>query len=181
MCRRQIPFTQRLDQKKEKGIMDTPKDCCDFGEFKCTVPMAINGRRQDIDICIADIVTALNAANIPTIASCCGHGKIQGNIRLVDGRELEIDNVRATKGGCYDCGLEYGGIGWIEAVIPDNIWNKISPTGDQGGILCIICIAKRLEEKGLKDIPIWLCGMEPLKAIMGDPADNMDLLRNYEK
>ena len=36
----------------------------------------------DVDECIADIVQALNDADIPTVASCCGHGKIHGSIVL---------------------------------------------------------------------------------------------------
>ena len=52
--------------------------------------MAIKGRRVDIDFCIADLVAALNAANITTIASCCGHGKIPASIILEDGRELRV-------------------------------------------------------------------------------------------
>ena len=70
--------------------MDKPKRCCDFGEFKCTVPMPLNGRRQDVDFCVADIVAALNAANIRTVASCCGHGKIPANIALGDGRIMSL-------------------------------------------------------------------------------------------
>ncbi|MFA5458046.1 MAG: hypothetical protein WC261_10490 [Synergistaceae bacterium] len=83
---------------------------------------------------------------------------------------------------CYDCGFDYEDPGWIEAIIPDQIWNEISPTKDQGGILCILCISKRLAEKGYKDIPVWLCGTEPIRPIMGDPGDNkfsLDILRNW--
>jgi hypothetical protein len=67
-----------------------PQKCCDFGEYECQVPMAINGRRYDIDLCIADIVACLNAGNIKTVASCCGHNKGDGIISLEDGRELRI-------------------------------------------------------------------------------------------
>lgn len=67
-----------------------PNKCCDFGEFECQVPMPINGRVQYIDLCIADIVAALNAVNIKTSASCCGHNKINGNIVLEDGRIITI-------------------------------------------------------------------------------------------
>lgn len=70
-----------------------PKKCCDIGTYECQVPMPINGRRQDIDFCISDIVAALNAANINTIASCCGHNKIDGSIILTDGREIVIKNI----------------------------------------------------------------------------------------
>lgn len=68
-----------------------PDKCCEHGSYKCTIPIPIKNRRQDIDFCIADIVTALNAANIPTVASCCGHNNSVGNIALEDGRELAID------------------------------------------------------------------------------------------
>ena len=52
--------------------------------------MPLNGRLQEVDICIAKIVAALNAANIRTVASCCGHGKIPASIVLEDGREIII-------------------------------------------------------------------------------------------
>lgn len=60
-----------------------------------TVPMPINGRVRDIDHCIAYMVAALNAANITTIASCCGHGHRPGTIILEDGRWLFIAKDRA--------------------------------------------------------------------------------------
>ena len=67
-----------------------PTKCCDFGTYGCQVPMPLNGRLQSIDYCIADIVAALNAANITTVASCCGHGKIPASIVLEDQREIAI-------------------------------------------------------------------------------------------
>ena len=74
-----------------------PSICCEVGSYDCQIPMPLNGRRQDIDFCIADIVTALNAANIKTIASCCGHGDI-GIISLDDGREISITGGIHNKG-----------------------------------------------------------------------------------
>jgi hypothetical protein len=71
--------------------------------------------------------------------------------------------------GCYDCGLPYGEPGWIEAIIPNSIWDEISPTKNSGGILCITCIARRCHERGLKNVPVWLCGTEPLIAMAGEP------------
>lgn len=70
-----------------------PKECCDIGTYKCQIPVPINGRVRYIDYCIADIVEALNAANIKTEASCCGHGKMDASILLKDGREITITNV----------------------------------------------------------------------------------------
>ena len=86
--------------------------------------------------------------------------------------------------GCYDCGLDMSGPAWIEAIIPDKIWNIIRPNGcgEGCGLLCITCISRRLNERGLKDIPVWLCGMEPLKAMSGDPGEspNIFILRNWK-
>lgn len=52
--------------------------------------MPLNGRVQCIDYCIHQIVAALNAGGVRTVASCCGHEKMPGNIRLEDGRQLII-------------------------------------------------------------------------------------------
>jgi len=71
-------------------VMKAPLNCCDFGTYDCQIPMPIRGRVQYIDICIAPIVAALNAGNIVTIASCCGHKKITGSIILEDERELIV-------------------------------------------------------------------------------------------
>lgn len=70
--------------------MNKPEKCCAFGIYECQIPMPINGRIHGIDFCIADIVAALNAANITTVASCCGHKKLPGVISLEDGRELKV-------------------------------------------------------------------------------------------
>jgi len=70
--------------------MKKPDKCCGMGTYECQIPMPIKGRIQGIDFCIADIVAALNAANIITVASCCGHGKIPARIDLEDGREIMI-------------------------------------------------------------------------------------------
>ncbi|NIR31678.1 MAG: hypothetical protein GWN84_20675 [Gammaproteobacteria bacterium] len=43
-----------------------------------------------VDPCIADLVQALNATGLPTVASCCGHGRRPGRITLKDGRELHV-------------------------------------------------------------------------------------------
>ena len=72
-------------------MIKKPPRCCAVGTYACTVPMAIKGRRHDVDLCISDIIAALNAGNLITIASCCGHGKQSAIISLEDGRELTID------------------------------------------------------------------------------------------
>ena len=74
-------------------MLNSPSNCCDLGTFKCCVSMPLHGRVVGIDFCIHDIVAALNASGIKTIASCCGHGKIDGRIDLEDGRILRVDVV----------------------------------------------------------------------------------------
>lgn len=68
-----------------------PEKCCAMGSYECQVPMPINGRIHGIDYCIADIVAALNAANITTSMSCCGHGNEEiAIVMLEDGRTLSV-------------------------------------------------------------------------------------------
>lgn len=79
--------------------MNRPEECCGFGEYSCQIQMPLNGRTQGIDFCIADLVAALNASNLRTVASCCGHGKIDGSIVLEDGRELVIRRFKCVNTG----------------------------------------------------------------------------------
>jgi hypothetical protein len=64
--------------------------CCDVGTHEHDTPMPISGRLESVDWCLAHIVGALNAANMPTVWSCCGHGKMDASIGLADGRVLVI-------------------------------------------------------------------------------------------
>lgn len=83
---------------------------------------------------------------------------------------------------CYDCGLLYGNEHWIEAIIPDKVWNKIKPEecAKDCGILCISCIARRLRILGYRDVPVWICGTEPFRVYEGDPNGDLEILRNWE-
>jgi len=66
---------------------DGPGGAKTFAKQAC---MPINGRVQCIDWCIHQIVAALNAGGIETVASCCGHFGQDGRIDLTDGRVLII-------------------------------------------------------------------------------------------
>lgn len=79
--------------------MKRPTECCPCGSYEHTIPTHARGRRVDVDICVADIVAALNAANITTTCSCCGHGKQPGMILFEDGRELSLDGLKRTDEG----------------------------------------------------------------------------------
>lgn len=83
---------------------------------------------------------------------------------------------------CADCGIEYGGPQWVEAVVPDRVWNTIRPadSSEGGGLLCIGCIARRLRLiPGIGRVPVWLCGTEPLDAREADPGDRLTELRAF--
>lgn len=89
-------FEKAFEKQQEmKGNEKPPllQQCCEMGTYECQVPMPIKKRREDIDFCIADIVAALNAANIVSEASCCGHGHSGATILLEDGRIIFIKNV----------------------------------------------------------------------------------------
>jgi ribosomal protein L32E len=67
---------------------------CKWGtlkKVKLCKPSGLSKRIEiNVDACIADLIQALNNANIETVASCCGHGKGLGIVSLKDGRELHI-------------------------------------------------------------------------------------------
>lgn len=60
--------------------------------------------------------------------------------------EEERRRVRGCR--CYDCKLYYGK-DYPDMVLPNDLWVEISPTGDEGGLLCPTCIANRLDHLGL--------------------------------
>lgn len=42
------------------------------------------------DPCLQPLVRALNEGGLPTVASCCGHGRRPGRVALADGRQLLV-------------------------------------------------------------------------------------------
>lgn len=51
---------------------------------------------------------------------------------------------------CFDCERPYDNPGFPDLVIPNEVWRQISPTGDDGGLLCPSCICARLERAGIR-------------------------------
>lgn len=52
---------------------------------------------------------------------------------------------------CNDCLRQYGDEhGFPDLVIPNAIWERISPKGNEGGLLCPSCICKRLHAAGIR-------------------------------
>lgn len=63
---------------------------------------------------------------------------------------------------CFDCGALYGQPDWIEATVPNDVWETINPTYHENagaGILCIVCMAKRCVEAGYYGVPMRLYGI----------------------
>lgn len=57
-----------------------------------------------------------------------------------------------------------------------NTWRRISPTGDEGGLLCPSCICKRLHAAGISNVPgAFMSG--PIRSVE-EPV--MDALRRAE-
>ncbi len=51
---------------------------------------------------------------------------------------------------CNDCGLDYDDDGFQDLVLPNDLWAKISPTGDVNGLLCPTCLIRALFKAGLE-------------------------------
>lgn len=51
---------------------------------------------------------------------------------------------------CADCDRPYSDPGFPDLIIPNDVWCLISPTGDEGGLLCPSCICARLEKAGIQ-------------------------------
>ena len=55
---------------------------------------------------------------------------------------------------CFDCPQLYEADDWVEAVIPCEAWDQISPHEEGGGVLCVSCMARRLVAAGLNHVPV---------------------------
>ena len=52
---------------------------------------------------------------------------------------------------CHDCDRPYGDEhGFPDLVVPKDVWKKISPTKNEGGMLCPSCICKRLYDASIE-------------------------------
>ncbi len=79
-------MTDASDDKPAGGHED-----CTAGNPSGDVLLQLPGGREDgVDPCIVDLVIALNAGGLRTIASCCGHGQRPGSVLLEDRRFLFV-------------------------------------------------------------------------------------------
>ena len=77
---------------------------------------------------------------------------------------------------CYDCGRQYGDqYGFPDLIIPHWVWVRISPTGDEGGMLCPSCICGRLHKAGITCEAAFMSG--PIESVS---RPTMYVLRRIE-
>ncbi len=78
--------------------------------------------------------------------------------------------------GCQDCERPYGDEhGFPDLIIPYDAWRRISPSGDDGGLLCPSCICKRLFDAGLTCEGAFMSG-----PVISVTATVMNTLRRVE-
>jgi hypothetical protein len=77
-----------------------------------------------------------------------------------NGGELAV----AERAACNDCKRDYGSeYGFPDLIIPLADWKRISPTGDQGGLLCPSCICARLHKAGIQCKGAFMSG--PIESV----------------
>lgn len=59
---------------------------------------------------------------------------------------------------CADCNEPYGSPRFPDLIIEDWAWKRISPTGDEGGLLCPNCICARLHIEGVFSRSVFTSG-----------------------
>jgi hypothetical protein len=74
--------------------------------------------------------------------------------------------IAESEGGCDDCGRPYASGGFPDLIITKDAWQRISPTGDDGGLLCPSCICQRLHDAGMSQVE---------GAFMSGPIKSVDL------
>lgn len=66
---------------------------------------------------------------------------------------------RQMQGCCVDCGRKYGDeYGFPDLVVPNAVWQKISPPGDEGGLLCPSCMCRRAYDLGIECKAVFRSG-----------------------
>ncbi len=90
------------------------------------------------------LVEALRRYHAGVLGPDSRHVVGAANALLAADRDGEAQTAK-----CADCGLPYGGPGWMDVVLPKDIWTRISPDGEGNGLLCITCMARRCQRQGL--------------------------------
>lgn len=82
-----------------------------------------------------------------------------------------------TEAKCEDCGRPYGDEhGFPDLIIEKAAWQAISPTGDDGGLLCPSCICRRLHEAGITTGGAFMSG--PIESVSRFVMNNTRSMEN---
>lgn len=80
---------------------------------------------------------------------------------------------------CYDCGRLYGHEhGFPDLIIPYRDWKRISPTGDDSGLLCPSCICGRLHKAGIRCEGAFMSG--PVESVSRPMMQALRQVENIE-
>ena len=83
------------------------------------------------------------------------------------------------KSGCHDCHRPYAdSSGFPDLIIPFWAWKQISPTSDDGGLLCPNCICQRLHDKGIKCEGAFMSG--PIESVSRPTMSALRRIENIE-
>lgn len=91
----------------------------------------------------------------------------------------ERESLVDDKCRCHDCGREYGDDhGFPDLIIPYDSWVRISPSGDDGGLLCPSCICRRLSGAAIKCEGAFMSG--PIISVTGPTMHALRRVENIE-
>jgi hypothetical protein len=153
-----MDFIQRLAKAAYTAMVSaTPQEPTDAtgANGQSVKLLTIGGRTVEVDSEIAPIVAALNAAGVPTRASCSGHGRRPANIALSDGREIIIARDH-TEGRRIDALFPIGINGeptdddaeWLRGLMRRlDFWPSFSKIQRQHYATRLEAIAERLQPK----------------------------------
>lgn len=80
---------------------------------------------------------------------------------------------------CDDCKRPYGHEnGFPDLIIPFWAWVRISPNGDDSGLLCPSCICKRLHDAGITCEGAFMSG--PIRSVSPELMHTMRGIENIE-
>jgi hypothetical protein len=65
---------------------------------------------------------------------------------------MTVEEQARPIAACYDCGLPYSDPGFADLVVPAGFWALISPTGDEGGLLCPTCLVRAAAKADLQHV-----------------------------
>lgn len=80
------------------------------------------------------------------------------------------DSNDQPKAECYDCQMDYDDFP-CDFGIQDELWAKISPSGNGGSLLCPNCMCRRMSNK------LGMCGVSAVVITNGIEIDNNLLVK----